>query len=69
MELTSRGEARPEVRYGKRDVLVVREGERWVAVVGIPLDAKPGEQTITEKGPMHIPHSFQVTDRSTPPNT
>ena len=63
VELTTRGETRPEVRFGKRKVLVVREQGRWVAVVGIPLTTEPGEQTITEKGPIDIQHTFQVGDK------
>ena len=31
------------VRYGKRPVMLRRDGEQWVAVVGIPLAAKVGE--------------------------
>jgi len=34
---------RPAARYGGRPVLVVRAGDGWTAVVGIPLTARPGE--------------------------
>lgn len=40
-------EAPPVVRYDGRLVMVVREGGEWVAVVGIPLDAPAGEQTLS----------------------
>lgn len=37
----------PEVRFLDRRVLVVREeGKQWIAVVGIPLSVKPGEQQV-----------------------
>lgn len=34
--------ARPKAYYGKKRVLVVEENHLWQAIVGIPLDAKPG---------------------------
>lgn len=37
----------PVVRYDGRIVMVVREGGDWVAVIGIPLDAPTGEQTLS----------------------
>ena len=38
----------PEVTYRDRRVLVVREdGKQWIAVVGIPLAVKPGQQEIS----------------------
>lgn len=45
-------EAPAKVRYQGKPVLTVREdGKRWIAVVGIPLTAKPGTQHIeTERG-------------------
>ena len=37
----------PEVSFLDRRVLVVREeGKQWIAVVGIPLSVKPGEQQV-----------------------
>lgn len=39
--------ARPTVRFQDKPVLVVREdGQRWLAVIGVPLTVKPGEQRI-----------------------
>ena len=37
---------RPIVEFGERRVLVTRNGERWLAAVGIPLDAPAGETSI-----------------------
>ncbi|MDQ2694114.1 MAG: peptidoglycan DD-metalloendopeptidase family protein [Pseudomonadota bacterium] len=36
----------PEVRYNDRNVMVVEHNGRWQAVVGIPLDTKPGVQRL-----------------------
>ena len=35
----------PAVRYDDRMIMVVRDGDRWVAVVGIPLDTPPDSKT------------------------
>lgn len=42
----------PRATYRDNPLLVVREdGERWIAIVGIPLDVKPGaEQIVLENG-------------------
>jgi murein DD-endopeptidase MepM/ murein hydrolase activator NlpD len=36
----------PAVRYDGRIIMVVRDGDRWVAVVGSRLDTPPGIQTL-----------------------
>jgi murein DD-endopeptidase MepM/ murein hydrolase activator NlpD len=46
--LDSSGEALPHVTYQGRRVLVLRRGNAWFAVVGIPLDAAPGQHEIRE---------------------
>jgi murein DD-endopeptidase MepM/ murein hydrolase activator NlpD len=38
--------APPVVHYDGRRIMVVRDQNRWVAVVGIPLSTLPGEQTL-----------------------
>lgn len=41
------GAARPSARYQGKPLLVVKEdGRRWIAVVGLPLTVKPGQQRI-----------------------
>lgn len=37
---------RPIVEFGERRVLVTRDGNRWLATVGIPLDAPTGESSV-----------------------
>ena len=36
------GSAAPTVRYAGQRVMVLRQADRWLIVVGIPLDAEPG---------------------------
>lgn len=36
------GSAAPSVRYADQRVMVLRQADRWLIVVGIPLDAEPG---------------------------
>ncbi len=43
-------EAAPSVTYDGKSVLVMRDGDRWQAVVGIPLDAEPGTLSLTVAG-------------------
>lgn len=45
------GPAAPQARYQGKPVLVVKEeGRRWIAIVGIPLTVKPGQQQIEANG-------------------
>ena len=37
---------RPSVSFGGKPVLVMRQGDRWKAVVGVPLDTPPGQLTV-----------------------
>ncbi|WP_447578494.1 peptidoglycan DD-metalloendopeptidase family protein [Achromobacter kerstersii] len=52
-------ERAPEVTFLGRRVLVVREeGKQWIAIIGIPLSVKPGEQqaVVTDaRGPRKLP--------------
>ena len=42
--------AAPAVRYADKPVLVMRDGESWRAVLGIPLDTEPGDVSIEIDG-------------------
>jgi len=42
--------AAPEVSMDGKPLLVMRSGEQWVAVAGIPLDTKPGKMIISTNG-------------------
>ncbi|XLX39416.1 peptidoglycan DD-metalloendopeptidase family protein [Ectopseudomonas mendocina] len=49
----------PKVRYQGKPVLTVREdGQRWIAIVGIPLSVKPGTQQVEVAGGQTL--SFEV---------
>ncbi len=52
---------RPVVTYNKRRVMVVRDKENWVAVVGIGLTAKTGRQSIKIKSSGEIPYTKHFT--------
>ncbi|MCC6073712.1 peptidoglycan DD-metalloendopeptidase family protein [Pseudomonas sp. GCM10022188] len=54
--------SRPAARFQDKPVLVVREdGQRWLAVVGVPLTVEPGEQRIELDDGRRL--SFTVGDR------
>ncbi|MGG2399666.1 peptidoglycan DD-metalloendopeptidase family protein [Pseudomonas sp. SH1-B] len=49
----------PKARYQGKPVLTIREdGQRWIAIVGVPLSVKPGTQQLEVVGAQ--PLSFQV---------
>ncbi len=55
------GATAPQARYQDKPALVIREdGQRWIAILGIPLTAKPGAQQVEVDG---SPRSFQVEHR------
>ncbi|WP_313086268.1 peptidoglycan DD-metalloendopeptidase family protein [Pseudomonas sp.] len=60
IDLGNAGSA-PKARYDGKPVLVVREdGQRWIAIVGIPLTVKAGQQSLLVDGQTH---SFRVDPR------
>jgi len=61
--LPADGEQPPRAWYRDRRVMVVRQGEGWYAVVGIPLSAKPGRHTVTVKGARRDHVSFTVKEK------
>ncbi|MDJ0919055.1 MAG: peptidoglycan DD-metalloendopeptidase family protein [Woeseiaceae bacterium] len=42
IDVGAANEAQPNVRYNGKPVLVMQDGGRWIAAVGIPLDIEPG---------------------------
>jgi len=46
LDVGSAGLPTPDVSYGGRPALVMQDGSRWKAVVGIPLDTDPGDMTL-----------------------
>jgi murein DD-endopeptidase MepM/ murein hydrolase activator NlpD len=46
-----KSEVAPMVKFGEHRAAVVRRGDEWVAVVGIPLATKPGPQTLRVASP------------------
>lgn len=58
-------QARPDVRFAGKQVLLRRQADGWYALVGLPLDTAPGEQVL-EVGPERRPLPFPVTPRSYP---
>ena len=58
------GSQPPTVEYDGRRTVVVKRDDRWVAVVGIPLAAKAGKQTLkvqASDGPVEV--SFDILDK------
>lgn len=51
----------PIVQYDSQRVTVVPQGNQWVALVGIPLDAKPGPQSLFIN--QEEPTLFQIRDK------
>ena len=53
---------RPIVEFGERRVLVTKNGDRWLAAVGIPLDTPTGETAIRVNTARDI--AFEVHDHA-----
>jgi len=57
----------PAAYYNGQRVLVLRDQERWLALVGIPLSTKPGRQTLRVKsGAKTFTQRFTVQAKSYP---
>jgi murein DD-endopeptidase MepM/ murein hydrolase activator NlpD len=55
------GASGPSVRYDGKPVLVIHEdGQRWIAIVGVPLSVKPGQQHLEVDSRQH---AFRVEGR------
>ena len=58
------GREPPVVKYGEYRTAVIKRESGWVAVVGIPLAAKPGKQTLqveASDGPVDV--TFDILDK------
>jgi murein DD-endopeptidase MepM/ murein hydrolase activator NlpD len=58
------GDLAPTALIDARRAAVIRDGDRWLAVVGIPLSTEPGAHTLkvaTGKQTIDVP--FQITDK------
>ena len=57
-------DARPVATLDGARAMVLRDGERWVAVVGIPLDTRPGRrELVVGHGGATEKLAFEVTDK------
>ncbi|MDN3517921.1 peptidoglycan DD-metalloendopeptidase family protein [Aquisalimonas lutea] len=61
IELGDAGQPRPQALYQDEPVLVVQAHGQWHAIVGIGLDAEPGEAAVTVDGERH---GFTIRDRT-----
>ena len=64
IDLGSTDSARPRATYNDQEIMVLAEKKRWFGVVGIPLSATPGKQSIIIKnGEMTSSKSFEIKDK------
>lgn len=49
VQIGSTAASKPQIMLGSQPVLVTAERKKWVAVVGIPLDTKPGTHELSVK--------------------
>ena len=65
LKLTGPAERPPRASFEGRRVLVVRSGDRWLAIVGIPLSQSPGHAAvrIDDGTPQGAAIDFEVTDK------
>lgn len=62
---TDSGDSAPQVSFNGVRVLVVREGNQWQMVVGIPLDTPPGEHSVrVQQGSRTQTLPFQVRGKT-----
>lgn len=56
----------PQASYNDKPVMVIKNQQQWYAVVGIPLDAAPGQQQITVTLPdsSSATQPFTISDRA-----
>tara|TARA_R110002050_G_scaffold9504_1_gene33025 strand:+ start:169578 stop:170420 length:843 start_codon:yes stop_codon:yes gene_type:complete len=60
-------DAKPLVQYNNKQVMVLKQDGQWLAIVGIPLTAKVGVQTLTVKSAgKTTKKSFEIADKAYP---
>jgi len=67
IELATEGTTEtPRVHYNKKPVMVIKDNERWLAIVGIPLSAKAGQHAIKQLSVTGevITHGFTIVDKA-----
>ncbi len=47
--LSSQSDTLPKIMYQKHRAVVLRHGDGWVAIVGVPLDAKLGQHSVIDQ--------------------
>jgi murein DD-endopeptidase MepM/ murein hydrolase activator NlpD len=75
-KVTGPADDKPVVKYGDRPMMVVRQGSEWLAIVGIPLDAEPGEHhveleqhAVTRQIPFKVlPKQYRTQQLKVPPS-
>jgi murein DD-endopeptidase MepM/ murein hydrolase activator NlpD len=63
--LSASAGAAPRVHYGDQRVMVLKQSDHWLAVVGIPLSAEPGSASISiaPAGAAITTQSFQIRSK------
>ena len=61
LPLTGPPDQKPVVTYDNLPVMVLKQTAGWVAVIGINLDAEPGERTAEVREPGQDPHKVAFT--------
>jgi murein DD-endopeptidase MepM/ murein hydrolase activator NlpD len=67
LPLYQEGAAMPRAEFQGKQVMVVRDNDRWLAVVGVPLKLKPGEYRVTvtaDGNKNHYP--LEIVDKQYP---
>jgi murein DD-endopeptidase MepM/ murein hydrolase activator NlpD len=60
-------EAKPMVKYNNHQVMVLKQNDQWLAIVGIPLSAKIGSQILAVKSAGKTTRiSFVILDKAYP---
>src|SRR4051812_11942429 len=60
-KLAGAPDQKPVVTYGDRSVLIARQGDGWLAVLGVGLDTEPGEYHVSVKQPGAAPRELTFT--------